>query len=382
VERVGTALIGCGKVGETHALALQSLPQSRFVAVCDVDAGRAAAFAQRFGVEPHTDPAEMLRRPDIQMVSIATPHPTHAEYTVIAAQNGVHALVEKPFAPSLREVDRALAAARAAGTKVGVVSQRRFYPATQRVWRAIQEQRIGKPIMAIMTVLGWRSEDYYRMDAWRGKWDTEGGGVMINQTPHQLDILQWLMGPIEELYGYWDNFNHPFIEVEDTAIAVLRFRSGAVASIVVSNSVNPGLYGRVHVFGSNGAAVGVQTDGGNVFISGVTTNPEPPINDLWTIPGEEHLLAEWQAADRKLAARINIMNYFHERQIEDFLQAVIEDRPPAVSGDEGRVSVEILTAVYRSQRDHLPVRFPVPAEDGCGDYDGRLSKALYSREIK
>ncbi len=379
MEQVGSALIGCGKVGETHALALKALPQSHFVAVCDVDRARAEVFAARFGVQGYTDAGEMLAREDVQMVSICTPHPTHAKYAMSAAQAGIHALVEKPFASNLRDCDRALAAARAAGTKLGVVSQRRFYPATQRVWRAIQEGRIGKPILAMLTVLGWRDEGYYRMDPWRGKWDTEGGGVMVNQTPHQLDILQWLMGPLEELYGYWDNFNHPYIEVEDTAVATLRFRSGAVATIVVSNSQNPGLYGRVHVYGSNGASIGVQTDSGNIFISGVTTNPEPPINDLWTIRGEEHLLARWQEEDRALASRVNIMTYFHERQIEDFLQAIIEGRELAVTGEEGRVSVEILTAVYRSQRDHRPVRFPVPAEDGYGDYDGRLSKALYSR---
>lgn len=379
MERIGTSLIGCGKVGETHALALKALPQSNFLAVCDVDRARAEKFAARFGVQAYTDPAEMLSRKDVQMVSIATPHPLHSAYTVTAAEHGVHALVEKPFAPNLREVDIALAAAKKAGTQVGVVSQRRFYPATQRVWQAIQEERIGKPIMAVLTVLGWRSADYYKMDPWRGKWDSEGGGVMINQTPHQLDILQWLMGPIDEIYGYWDNFNHPFIEVEDTAFAVLRFKNGAVATIMVSNSVDPGLYGRVHVFGSNGASIGVQTDGGNVFISGVTKNPEPPINDLWNIRGEEHLLAKWQEEDRALGARVNVMDYFHERQIEDFLNAVIAGREPSVTGAQGRVSVEILTAIYRSQRDHKPVRFPVPAEDGLADYDGRLSHPLYSR---
>jgi len=382
MERIGTALIGCGKIGETHALALQNLLQSDFAAVYDVDASRAKAFAARFGIKAYKDPVEMLHSNAVQMVSICTPHPTHAKYAVMAAQAGVHALAEKPLAANLADCDKAIAAHKAAGTHLGLISQRRLYPATQRVWRAIQEGRIGKPILAILTVQGWRDEAYYRMDSWRGKWSSEGGGVMVNQTPHQLDVLQWFMGPIEELYGYWDNFTHPYIEVEDTAIAVIRFKSGAVGTIVVSNSQNPGLYGRVQVHGSNGASIGVQTDGGSMFVSGITTSVDPPINYLWTIPGEEHLLERWQQEDRALASRVDVMNYFHERQIEDFLQAIIEDREPLVTGEEGRISVEIFTAIYRSQRDHLPVRFPVPAEDGHSDYDGRLSKPLYSRAMR
>ena len=379
MERIGTALIGCGKVGETHALALEALPQSNFVGVFDVDSERAKRYAERFGTKAYADAGEMLNRPDVQMVSVCTPHPTHAKYAVMAAEAGVHALVEKPLAPNLRECDLAINAAKKAGTTLGLVSQRRFYPATQRVWRAIQDGRIGDPILALLTVMSWRDEGYYKMDPWRGKWDLEGGGVMINQTPHQLDILQWLMGPIDELYGYWDNFNHPYIDVEDTAIAVLRFKSGAVGNIVVSNSQNPGIHGRVQVHGSNGASIGVQTDGGSVFISGVTTEVDPPINYLWNVPGEEHLLEKWKAEDRELASRVNVMDYFHERQIEEFLESVIEGREPMSTGEQGRVSVEIFTAVYRCERDKRPIKFPVPAEDGHADYDGRLSKALYSR---
>lgn len=375
-----TAVIGCGKVGETHALALHHLEESELVAICDVRADRAQAFGERFGAEAYTEPAQLLDRGDVDMISICTPHPLHAETAVMAAEAGVHALVEKPLAPNLCECDLAINAHKRAGTQLGMVSQRRFYPATQRVWNAIQQGKIGKPIIGVLTVMGWRDEDYYLMDPWRGKWDLEGGGVMVNQTPHQLDILQWLMGPIDELYGQWDNFNHPYVEVEDTAVAVLRFKSGAVGTILVSNSQNPGIYGRVQIHGSNGASIGVQTDGGSIFISGVTTDVDPPINYLWNVPGEQERLAEWQDADRALAQRVDIMNYFHERQIEDFLQALIEGREPAVTGEDGRISVEIFTAIYRSQRDHRPITFPVPAEDGHGDYDGRLSKALYSRK--
>ena len=139
----------------------------------------------------------------------------------------------------------------------------------------------------MFTMYSWRDEAYYRSDPWRGKWDTEGGGVLVNQSPHQLDLLQWLMGPVDEVSGYWANLNHPYVEVEDTAVAMIRFRSGGLGSIVTSLSQKPGIYTKVHVHGSNGASVGVETDRGATFIAGMTAIAEPPLNDLWTIPGEE-----------------------------------------------------------------------------------------------
>jgi UDP-N-acetyl-2-amino-2-deoxyglucuronate dehydrogenase len=203
-------------------------------------------------------------------------------------------------------------------------------------------------------------------------WKEEGGGVLVNQAVHQLDILQWLMGPVEELCGYWANLNHPYIEVEDTAVAVLRFKSGALGNIVVSNSQKPGLYGKVHVHGSNGSSVGVQTDGGAMFVAGMSKISEPPVNDLWTVPGEENLLERWKAEDGAFFKTIDATTYYHRLQVEDFLRAVIEDREPAVTGVEGRKTVELFTGIYRSRRDRGPVRFPLLPERDAADFDGRL----------
>jgi UDP-N-acetyl-2-amino-2-deoxyglucuronate dehydrogenase len=197
--------------------------------------------------------------------------------------------------------------------------------------------------------------------------------VLLTQTTHQIDLFQWFMGPIDEVFGYWTNLNHPYIEVEDTAIAVVRFKSGALGNILVSNSQKPGFYGNIHVHGENGASVGVQTDGGSPFISGVSKNIEPPINDIWTVPGEEHMLAEWQAEDIAHGQAIDVMSYYHRLQIDDFLDAILNNRQPAVDGREGRKHVELFTAIYRSQRDRKPVRFPLDAKIGSEEFDGRLS---------
>jgi UDP-N-acetyl-2-amino-2-deoxyglucuronate dehydrogenase len=372
MSHVGTAIIGCGKVGKTHSQALKSLDESNFVAVFDVLPDRAKTFADQYQVQAYTNLEEMLNNPEVQMASICTPHFTHPDIVAACARAGVHALVEKPMAVDLKGCDLAISTAKEAGITLGVVSQRRFYEPVQRVKKAIEQGKINHPMLGTLIVLGWRDKEYYLMDPWRGKWATEGGGVLLTQTTHQLDLFQWIMGPIDELFGYWGNFNHPYIEVEDTAIAVVRFKSGALGTILVSNAQKPGFYSKIHIHGKNGASVGVQTDGGSPFIAGVTKYVEPPINDIWTIPGEEHLLSQWQAEDRSNCKQIDIMNHYHKLQIQDFLQAIIEKRDPLVTGDEGRKHVELFVAIYRSQFIHGPVKFPLDAEIGSDYFDGRM----------
>jgi UDP-N-acetyl-2-amino-2-deoxyglucuronate dehydrogenase len=304
-------------------------------------------------------------------VVVATPHPAHASVTTSALRAGAHAIVEKPLASSLEDCDAMIGAARASGRTLAMISQRRLYTPALRVRRAIDDGKIGRPILGTVTMLGWRDETYYRSDPWRGSWDGEGGGVLVNQAPHQIDLLQWYLGEVDELYGAWANLNHPYIEVEDTSIAVIRFKGGALGNVVVSNSQNPGIFGRVWVHGSNGATVGVQTDGGSMFIAGMTTVTEPPVNDVWKVPGEEEMLACWQKEDADFFAGIDATKHYHRLQIQEFLRALLAGRPPMVSGEEGRKTVEIFTAIYRSQRDGRPVKFPLPPERGRVDYDGR-----------
>src|SRR5262249_5138131 len=154
---------------------------------------------------------------------------------------GVHVLVEKPMAASLADCDAMIAAAQKAGVHLGVISQRRFYEPVRRMKDAIDAGKIGKPALGVFIMYSWRDQAYYQSDPWRGKWATEGGGVLVNQSPHMLDMLQWFMGDIDEIAGYWANLNHPFIEVEDSAVALIRFKSGGLGSIVTSLSQKPGI---------------------------------------------------------------------------------------------------------------------------------------------
>ena len=238
MRRVRTALVGCGKVGRIHADALHALPEAEFVAVCDATPAGPRPSPRRYGVRPFTDVGTMLRD-GAEAVLICTPHPLHAGPAIRAAEAGVHVLVEKPLAATLADCDAMLAAADKAGIQLGVISQRRFYEPVQRMKAAIDAGKIGRPVLGVFSMYSWRDEAYYRSDPWRGKWDTEGGGVLVNQSPHQLDLLQWFMGPIEEISGYWANLNHPTIEVDDTAVAVIRFQNGGLGSIVTSVSQKP-----------------------------------------------------------------------------------------------------------------------------------------------
>ncbi len=227
---------------------------------------------------------------------------------------------------------------------------------------AIDAGKIGRPVLGVFSMFSWRDQAYYESDPWRGKWATEGGGVLVNQSPHQLDLLRWFMGDIDEVSGYWANLNHPTIEVEDTALAMIRFKNGGLGSIVTSLSQKPGIYTKVHVHGSNGASVGVETDRGATFVAGVSEIAEPPLTDLWTIPGEEHLLAGFQAEDRARFAAVNATTHYHALQIKDFLRSILDGRPPLLTGEDGRGVVELFTAIYRSNLERRAIKFPLNAE--------------------
>ncbi len=380
-RRIRTAVVGCGKVGHFHAKAFQENPHSEFVACFNHTLPRAEEFAGAYGVRAYDSIEKMVRECGVEAAAICTPHPNHAGAAVTCARLGVHIAVEKPLAATLEDCDAILGAARTAGVTGTTICQRRFYPPALRVKKAIDEGKIGSPILGTVNMLGWRDMKYYASDPWRGTWKGEGGGVLVNQAPHQLDLLLWYMGDVQELCGMWDTLNHPGLEVEDTAVAVIRFKSGALGSIVVSNSQNPALFGNVRVHGENGASIGVQTDGGAMFIAGVSGIVEPPVNDLWTVPGEEDLLPKWKKEDSDFFLASGAMHRFHRLQIDDFLSAVLKGIAPLVTLEDGRKTVELFTAIYRSARDRRPVRFPLSPEREPG-MDGRLASLASGASFK
>jgi predicted dehydrogenase len=358
MAKIKTGIIGCGGIASRHAASYASLDESEFVAVCDAQPDRAQRFAEEYGARAFTDSETMLRESGVQAVSICTPHPLHPTLLIQAAEHGVHAITEKPMGIELEECDRAIDAARKAGTKQAVIFQRRFWPASLRLRKAIDDGKLGTPVLGNCVVRFSRPPSYYQRDAWRGKWATEGGGVLVNQAVHAIDMFQWYMGPIASLRGQWANLTHPYIEVEDTAVATIQFKSGAVGTIEASVSPNKTSYtfARIAIYGSNGSW------------ATVTEQPEGRVglNDVWEIEGEEEegkrLYQEGKARDEFMfdpfsGRRPNAS--YHGSQIHEFLQAIEENREPLVNGEEGRKSVEIIQAIYRSGRSGQDVAFPV-----------------------
>jgi len=346
-DKIRIGLLGYGKVANLYAEAIQGVSGGELVSVCGRNRPRRDEFAAKWRLASRDTAADMAKADRVDAVIVCTPHPQHCSGVVEALEAGCHVLVEKPMALSVAQCDQMIAAAKKAGRVLSTVSQRRWFPACHRIKDAIEEGKLGKPILLQLTILGWRDEAYYKSDPWRGKWNAEGGGILINQAAHQIDLMNWYMGPIAEIQGYWDNFNHPYIEVEDSAVAVLKFKNGGLGSVLVSNSQKPGIYAKVHVHGSSGASAGVQTDGGAMFIAGMSTITEPPLNDLWTIPGEEKFLDACRAEDEAFFKTINATVYFFTLQLEDFCRSLREGTPPPTTGEDGRETVKFIETMYR-----------------------------------
>ena len=349
------AIIGPGKVAHLHAKAVLQTPDTQLVAVYGRTAAKTEAFAQVYGLPAYTDITTMVSREQVDLCLVCTPHPAHRAPTVAALDAGAHVLGEKPLASSLADCDAMIEAADRNQRQLGVISQRRFYAPCMRIRHAIDAGQLGTPALGVVQMYGWRDEAYYRSDPWRGSWAGEGGGVLVNQAPHQLDLLLWYMGEVESVFGVWQNINHPYIEVDDTALAIVRFKNGTLGNIIVSNSQQPGLYGKVHIHGQNGASAGVQTDGGAMFIAGRSSIAEPPVNDTWTLPGEETRLAQFVADDTAFFNQIDATTYFFGLQIAEFRDALRAGRPPLVTGHDGRRVVALFQAIYESSRTGQPV---------------------------
>ncbi|PCJ98737.1 MAG: oxidoreductase [Flavobacteriaceae bacterium] len=356
---IRVAIIGCGKAGHMHAQALRNIEECSLVSASSRSQQKADEFASAYQIKGYVDVQKMIQHEKIDVAVICTPHPNHT-IAVKIMEAGAHVLIEKPLASTLKDCDAIIKASEKYNKKAGIVSQRRFFKPSQRVKQAIDDGKIGTPVLGTVSMLGWRNEAYYKSDPWRGTWKDEGGGVLVNQAPHQLDLFQWFMNDeIDELYGIWKNLNHPYIEVEDTALAIVKFKNGGVGNIIVSNSQKPGIHGKIHIHGSNGASVGVQTEGGSMFIAGVSSILEPPVNDLWSIPNETDNLEKWKKEDTAFFNTIDPVEYYIRLQNRDFILAVLNDTKPMVTVKDGRKTVEIFTAIYESTKINAPVKWPL-----------------------
>ena len=368
-RKIKIAIVGCGRISKNLFGSIEKHQENlELVSICDNDAEVLTQHEEQYGVTGYLRMEEMLEQKEIDLIALCTPSGVHSDQAAVAARFGVHVMTEKPMATRWQDGVRMVKACDDAGVRLFVVKQNRRNTTLQLLKRAVDEGRFGKIHMVHLNVFWTRPQAYYDQAKWRGTWEFDGGAFM-NQASHYVDLLDWLIGPIDKVQAMMSTARD--IEVEDTALAIVKFKSGALGSLIVSNSQKPGIYGKVHIHGDNGASVGAQTEGGAMFIAGMAPITEPPLNDLWTIPGEEILLKKFTLEDEELFNKVDPMVHFIRLQIEEYLDALENDREPLVNGEEGRETVELFTAIYRSTRDNKPVKFPLSPETDRDDFDGR-----------
>ena len=338
---LGIAIVGTGVVARYHAQAVAKAPGARLVATCRSDAVKKAAAESEFGVPCETRFDALLARRDVDAVCICTPSGLHAAQTLAAARAKKHVLVEKPMALTVEDADAMIAACYDAGVTLGVALQRRTEPAYQAVRGAIAAGGLGRPIMGLALIPYFRPQSYYESAPWRGTWAQDGGGALMNQGIHIADLLLWFMGDAEEVQARAATLSHA-IEVEDSLTAGLRFKSGALGSVVATTCASPGFAHRVEVYGTRG---GVQLEAEAVVR---WESEAPPTLSQTVAPGASGAGAG--------ASPTGLAPTGHARLMADFVAAVRDKRPPLVPGEEGRRSLSLVLAIYEAARTGRPVR--------------------------
>ena len=352
MHKLRFGLIGCGGVGPTHAGALLRIEEAELVATADVIKERAQDLAGKLSLTKAYDSDEaLLADPDIDVVCICTPSGMHADHAVRAMHAGKHVVVEKPMEITLEACDRMIDAANETGKKLTVISQHRFDPATIQVKEAIDSGKLGKIILATASVKWWRKQHYYDVANWRGTWAGDGGGSLMNQGVHTVDVLQWITGGIESVFGHTRTAAHT-IETEDIAVAALKFNCGAIGTLTASTAAFPGSPARIEIFGTEGSAT---IEGDRLkqmtFKNGETYTPESAAHDAVSV-AQGGTASVKDEATRRAAFGDKKAGWgdAHRAQILDLIQAIKTDTQPLMNGPAARKPVEVVLSIYESSR--------------------------------
>ncbi|MCB9156178.1 MAG: Gfo/Idh/MocA family oxidoreductase [Caldilineaceae bacterium] len=335
-NELGFAILGAGMIADYHRQAIEANADlgARLVAVGHYAPEKFDAIGQRFGV-PCQSYAEVLQRPDVDVVCICTPSGQHAEQALTAANAGKHLLVEKPMALSLADADAMIDACARNGVQLGIALQRRAEPLFQRVRQAISAGDLGELTLGVITMPYSRDAAYYAQAEWRGTWAQDGGGVLMNQGIHLIDLLVWFMGDPVSIHAHADTLHRP-VEVEDVAAATLRFANGALATITATTTASPGFPHRVEIYGTNG---GIQLEGETV--------------NVWTLADAskasvEPFVTAQPATAGAAADPRGISATGHIAIMRDLIQAIRTNRPPHIDGAEGRRSLATVLGIYEA----------------------------------
>lgn len=342
------ALIGCGRIATNHVKAALN-NKLEFVAVCDVKPEHMETLLEKHelqndaGIKRYTDYKKMIEENELELIGIATESGIHAEIALYCIDHGIHLIIEKPMAMSMQDAAQIVKRSEEKGVKVSACHQNRFNIAVQEMRKALEAGRFGKLSHGSIHVRWNRNEGYYTQAPWRGTWAQDGGALM-NQCIHGIDLLRWMMGEeIDEVYGVTRQQFHDYLEAEDIGMAVVKFKNGAVATIEGTTNVYPqNLEETLYLFGETGT----------VKLGGKSTNNI----DVWNFADETEL----DQANKGLEeATSNVYGNGHTSLYADVINAIQEDRAPYVDAHAGRNALELVLAIYKSQKEGKPVKFPI-----------------------
>jgi predicted dehydrogenase len=337
-------LIGAGNISDTHARAASGIPGVTVAAVYAPTAEHAVRLAARHGAAVYDTIEGLLAHRPLDLVAIGSPSGLHAEHGIAAARQGLHVLVEKPIDISTARADRLIAEAARAAVTLGVMFQDRLKPDVQRLKALVESGRLGTPILSTASVKWYRPPEYYRGSRWRGTREFDGGGALMNQGVHTVDLLLWLFGPVRRVFGRTSTKLHA-IEVEDTAVAVLEFTNGALGTLEATTSAYPGYSRRIELTGTGGTLV---LEGDRLIRIDLRDQPAGGA------------VAEPASPSESVASPVVTDATPHRRLFEDFIRAIETRGTPSCGGADGRRSVEMIEAVYRSALENRCIEI-VPA---------------------
>lgn len=341
MRELGFGIIGAGAIAPLHIDAISQCEGARLAAVADLSEDRARSVGEANDAAWYADPQMLLRNPEVDVVCVLTPTGLRMPVCIDAARAGKHLIAEKPLEVSLERVDAIIDECDRSGVKLAVIFQVRFLPGVQAAHKAVAAGRLGRPILGDAYIKWHRAQGYYDSATWRGTWALDGGGALMNQGIHYVDLLQWLMGPVETVCGHTDTLVRERIEVEDTGVACLKFRSGAFGVIEACTSARAGQPARLEVRGSEGT---IAIEDGNVVLWDIEDAETPP-ERVNTGSGATNPMA--------------ISSIGHQAQISDMVRAINENRAPVVDGREARKAIEIITAIYRSSATGQTINLPL-----------------------
>jgi UDP-N-acetyl-2-amino-2-deoxyglucuronate dehydrogenase len=344
-EKIRCAVVGLGAIGPTHIEAITKIENAELYAVCDLNREKADNIAESWGCKAYYDFDEMLKDEKIDLVHICVPSGLHAELGVKAAAAGKNILVEKPIDVTLEAADRLIAACAKAGVMLSCISQHRFDDAMIQAHAALEKGLFGKLTFGGSHTKWYRSQEYYDSGDWRGTWALDGGGALMNQSVHYVDMLQYMMGEVDEVTAYCATLAHERIEVEDVAAAALKFKNGAIGLLEGNTAAFPGYCTRLDIFGTDG---GIIIEDDKVRERKFRAEGE---GETGFYGSASHQLeeTEGEAGDNGASsALIGIGS--HQRQIQDVVDALQQGRAPKVTGRDARNPLAIILAVYESAK--------------------------------